>query len=588
MNTSYDEKITRRIFFRMVPVQILLVMCGGINVIIDGAFASNFIGHDAMAVIGLYGPLAKVLDTVNTLIFCGSQIMCGKFLGANTLKRARSIFTIDMIFMTLIGLIASVMFLFAPSVTASFCTRQGNELIPGLVEYLKGLGFGVIPFLIGTQLTSFLQLEKQEKLGSIGIGAMFIANTIGDYVCIKVLDLGLFGLGLSTTISNWMSFLVPTVYFLSSKAVFSLDFSDLHIKDMFDISRNGAPAAITQLMLVFRGLILNNLILRIAGTDGLAAYSAVDSFGYIYWAVPAGMSSALISLASIYTGEKDRGAVEVLTKVYLKRALPYVLVTSFILSALAIPLTNIFYHDPSSSVYSMTMLGFLIFPLSSPFSMITVGIRDIWRCMEFQTGVSVVVVSDGIAAVSILSLILSGLFGMTGIWIAQVAGGMLTVFTMYVMAWIHGKKMPRTYGDFCCFRDDFGVDEGHRLTLSIHSMDEVINISGKIIDFCENNGIDHITSFRAGLCVEELAGNIVKHGFTDKKNSVVDISVLKTDDSLLLRFKDNCALFNPEEIDAIFVPEDPCKNIGIRLVRKTCKDMEYHSLLGLNVLSITM
>ena len=33
-------------------------------------------------------------------------------------------------------------------------------------------------------------------------------------------------------------------------------------------------------------------------------------------------------------------------------------------------------------------------------------------------------------------------------------------------------------------------------------------------------------------------------------------------------------LFNPAEFEVIFVPEDPCKNGGIRLVRKTCKEME--------------
>lgn len=588
MSTRYDEKITRRLFFAMAPVQILLVMCGGVNVIIDGAFASNLIGPDAMAVTGLYGPLAKVLDTINTLIFCGSQILCGKFLGENTLKRARGIFTLDMVVMTVIGVIASLLFGLTPETVARICTRPGTTLIPDLVLYLKGLSFGVVPFLLGTQLTAFLQLEKKEKIGYAGIAAMFISNTIGDYVCIKLLGLGIFGLGLSTSISNWVAFAVPAAYFLSSKAVFSIDFKSLQFKDILEIARNGAPAAGTQFMLVFRGLILNNLILRFAGNDGLAAFSAVGSFGYIYWAVPAGMSSALISLASIYTGEKDRSALEVLTAVYLKRGLMHVCAASALMSAMAYPLTNMFFHDHSSAVYAMTMMGFILFPLSSPFSTIVVGIRDLWRCMEFQKGVSVIVVGDGIAVVVLLSLILSRFFGMAGIWIAQVAGCVILTLMVYVMAWIHGKKMPRTCGDLCCFPDDFGVDDDHRLAISIHSMEEVINISQKVIEFCETHDIDNITSHRAGLCIEELAGNIVKHGFSDKKNSVADVCVVIHDGGLTIKFKDNCVLFNPEEIDSIFVPDDPCKNIGIRVVRKTCKSMEYHTLLGLNVLSIEM
>lgn len=588
MKSTYDETITRRLFFSMVPVQILLVMCGGVNVIIDSAFASNLIGPDAMAVTGLYGPLAKVLDTINALIFCGAQILCGKFLGENTLKRAKSVFTLDMIVMTIIGLLFSVMFLFTPSLMAGFCTKPGNSLTPGLIEYLKGLGIGVVPFLLGTQLTSFLQLEKKEKLGYVGIGAMFAANTICDFLFIKVFDMGLYGLGLATALSNWVSFIVPAIYFLSGKAVFSISFVGLRIKDLFDIIRSGAPAAGTQLMLVFRGLILNNLILTFAGSDGMAAFTAVGSFGYVYWSVSAGMSSALVTLASVYTGEKDRSALEVLLKLFLSRALLIVTGVSLLLSALSYPLTNMFFHDPSSAVYSMTFMGFLLFPLSTPLSLITVGLRDMWRCMDYKFAVNAIVLFDGIISVTTMSFIMSNLYGMLGIWLGQVMGGVLTCLVIFFLACAHERKIPTSCADLCCFRPGFGVDDDRRLTISIHSMEEVINVSEKVINFCESHGIDKIRSFRAGLCVEELAGNIVKHGFTNKKNSVADVCLIITGEELAIRFKDNCHLFNPAEVEAIFVPEDPCKNGSIRLVRKTCKEMEYHTLLGLNVMSIVM
>ena len=588
MKSTYDETITRRLFFSMVPVQILLVMCGGVNVIIDGVFASNFIGNDAMAVTGLYGPLATILNMINTLIFCGAQILCGKYLGENVLKRARGIYTLDMIVITIIGALGTVMFLFTPGLLASACAKADNPLRPGLIEYLKGLGIGVIPYLLGTQLTSFLQLEKKEKIGYIGIGAMFISNTIGDYVCIKVMGLDLYGLGLSTAISNWVSFLVPAAFFLSGKAVFSLDFRSVVFKDILDIMRKGWPAAGTQLMIAIRGFLLNALIIKFAGKEGMTAFSAIASFGAVYWAVPAGMGSALITLASVYTGEKDRDAIETLVGIYFKRALPIVLGVSLMLSCLAYPLTNIYFHDPSSTVYQMTMMGFILFPLSTPNSLIIVGMRDIWRCMEYFSAVNVVVVGDGLATVIIFSYLFAPLWGMLGIWLAQIAGGLALILVMYIMAWIHEKKMPLSIRDLCCFSDNFGIDDDHRFAISIHSIEEVINISEQVIEFCKSLGVDKIKSFRAGLCVEELAGNIVRHGFTGKKDSVVDVCLLMIDDELNIRFKDNCPLFNPAEFEAIFVPEDPCKNGGIRLVRKTCKEMEYHVLLGLNVLSIVM
>ena len=195
----YDEKITRQLFFSMVPLQILLVMCGGVSVIIDSAFASNLIGPDAMAAAGLYGPLAKFLDTVNALMFGGAQIMCGKYLGENVLKRAKSIFTLDMVTTVMLGLAGTVLFMFFPNIASGFCVKPGNPLAGDLMIYLTGIATGVIPYLVGTQLLAFLQLEKKEKLGFAGIGGMFVLNAVLDYVFIAVMDMGIYGLGLAMT-----------------------------------------------------------------------------------------------------------------------------------------------------------------------------------------------------------------------------------------------------------------------------------------------------------------------------------------------------------------------------------------------------
>jgi anti-sigma regulatory factor (Ser/Thr protein kinase) len=247
-----------------------------------------------------------------------------------------------------------------------------------------------------------------------------------------------------------------------------------------------------------------------------------------------------------------------------------------------------YFHDPSTYVYQMTLLGFAMFPFYAPFSTFIVGMRDLWRCMDHKYAVNFIVAADGIIVVIAMSYVLSYFFGMTGIWIAQVGGCALLAFIIWLMAWIMGKKLPVSVPDLCCYPADFGVADDMRLNLTVHGMDEVINISKQVIDFCKARGVENITSQRAGLCVEELAGNIVAHGFSGKKGEAVDISVTKSKEELIIKFKDNCRLFNPKELDAIFDPEDPVRNIGIRLVSKSCREMEYHSLLGLNVMSITM
>jgi anti-sigma regulatory factor (Ser/Thr protein kinase) len=84
-----------------------------------------------------------------------------------------------------------------------------------------------------------------------------------------------------------------------------------------------------------------------------------------------------------------------------------------------------------------------------------------------------------------------------------------------------------------------------------------------------------------------MAGNVVDHGFRkDKKKHTVDVRVVYKDDSVLLRIKDDCIPFDPAERQKITYPDDPAKNIGIRMVYRMADDIQYQNMLGLNVLTI--
>ena len=91
----------------------------------------------------------------------------------------------------------------------------------------------------------------------------------------------------------------------------------------------------------------------------------------------------------------------------------------------------------------------------------------------------------------------------------------------------------------------------------------------------------------AALAMEEMAGNVVGHGFTkDRRRHSVDARVVHKDGDVILRIKDDCVPFDPSERLSIVEPADPLKNVGIRMVYKVAKDVQYQSILGLNVLTV--
>ena len=133
----------------------------------------------------------------------------------------------------------------------------------------------------------------------------------------------------------------------------------------------------------------------------------------------------------------------------------------------------------------------------------------------------------------------------------------------------------------------FGATEEERIDITVRNMDEVIHISGKVMDFCKKRGIDNRRTYLAGLCLEEMAGNVIAHGFPkDQKKHSVDIRVAHTGEEIILRIRDNCRAFNPTEYAGKMEMDELGKNVGIHLVWKMASSISYQNLLGMNVLTM--
>ena len=59
-------------------------------------------------------------------------------------------------------------------------------------------------------------------------------------------------------------------------------------------------------------------------------------------------------------------------------------------------------------------------------------------------------------------------------------------------------------------------------------------------------------------------------------------------DEVLLRLRDNCVKFDPHTKLEMYTNDDPTKNVGIKMVSKIAKEMNYQTTFGMNVLTIKL
>lgn len=582
-----DKGVISKTFFRLLPVQIIMVAISSVNGVIDGVVATNFVGPMALAATALFFPVIKLMDCLNVTLLGGSQILCGQYMGKNMRNRSISVFSLDMLVTLIFGFLLSVL-------CTAFCRPLAGllvtdpDMLENLCDYMKGYTPGLIAYLLIPQLTAFLQIEQQEKRTYVDMVVMIVTNIGLDIWFTAGLHMGMFGLGLATTLSNLAYVAVLLPFYFSGRAVIKFSIKELDLKDLPHIVKIGAPGAVGQFGQAVRGTILNMIMLTFVGEAGVAAFGAISTFGGMFFAATAGVASATRLLTSVYVGEEDRtGLIHIMsTAVY--KGVGMVAGLAALFMALAGVMTGFFYRPDAGEVYGMTHLGFLLFPLSMPLSCFCCVFSNYYQCREQLGIVNLLSLVDGVLGVASFSIMLAPFLGMTGIWIAQVLGGVLTNVLVIAYAWRKRKAFPGKLEDLLVLEDGFGVAEEDRIDLSVKNMEEVTCLSEQVMELCTSHGVEHKRAMYAGLCVEEMAGNIVEHGFTSGRTRSIDIRVVCKGEDLILRLKDDCRPFNPKEVKELFDPADPTKNLGLRMVAGMAKNIQYQNSFGLNVLTITV
>ena len=115
----------------------------------------------------------------------------------------------------------------------------------------------------------------------------------------------------------------------------------------------------------------------------------------------------------------------------------------------------------------------------------------------------------------------------------------------------------------------------------------MIGSSQKAYDFCFEHQVRRREAYYISLAVEELAGNILKHGFKDRGRHAMELRLICKPGEIYLRIRDNSHIFDPvrkaEDVSGV---TDPSRYIGLKMVMKLAGEVIYTPALKLNNLAI--
>ena len=568
-------------FLRLLPIQIIEVIVFAINTFVDSLITSRFLGTDSMAAIGFFGPVAMVIGITDVLIF-GSQILCGRFIGSGEGDKAVSIFSTGVVFLSAASLTMTVLCLLFRQPLALLLGAEGN--IAGLTaDYITGYAPGITGQVLSGMMIVFLPYNNDIKRCYLGIGVMVVSNTVMDLLLVGVWNAGIHGMGIATSCSYLLSCAVMIPGFTSRKKAVYFRCKGFCFGRLPEAALFGLPSLMTVAGCTVRGYVMNVTLMSNAGTAAVAAMTVQGNACAIAGAIPLGCANAFLTMGSIYYGEEDRHSLVSLMRFSLRFGGMLSAAVMAFLMLFSGTLASLFFA-PAEEAWEITRRMFLLFPGFLVLNTISGLLLKAYQLQKKTTLVNVLSAAEPLI-MALFAVALTGTIGPDAAWLSFPFSETVCLLVIAVSVIISSGKLTPSLPDWMKLSRDFGASAEACITFSVQSMKQVINISAKVIDFCRKRQIDERKSMLSGLCVEEMLGNVVSHGFLPGEKHHAEVR-LTAKDRLIICIRDDCRAFDPKSRLDQFTPEDVTKNIGIRIIASMAEEMNYQCTAGINTLLI--
>lgn len=577
---KYGFNNIKELFLSILPAQIFSFVTSSLSGIVNGIIIGNYLTSLDMIALGFTSPIVQIMSVFSTVVSAGARIVCGRFIGRGDKEKVNDAFSNSINLLVIIGAILTAICFFLAKPIASIISNA--DALEKTTLYLRGISIGILPTLIVPCLMVFLQMRNQNTYALVSTAVLAVSNLSLGLLAMSVLKTNIFGVGLVTSISQYITLVFIIIRYITVKDL--PHYKKVSEKLYKEIIIIGIPTALVNLLYALRNSTLNTYAANHYGNEAVNALSILNSSCGPIDAVNIGVGQVALMLASVAIGEKDKESLTAVGKVSMLCGVILGLTKMILIFAFGEYLVSAF--GATGSVKELSRALYNAYSLSMPLNMITNVLTNTYQSFGKVKYCNILFALTAYIFPILFVYLLGNIWGINAIFYNYALSEVFILTVIYVYACIKKKHIITNLQDLLVMDNELEV--GNHITITIKTIDEVVEVSKRIQDYCLSENVDSKKAMIAGLCAEEIAGNIVEHGFTKskKKNKAIDIFADVDGEDINIRIKDNAVAFDPHiKIDQ---SDDPSVNIGIKMVSKLAKDMNYQNTFGLNVLSIRL
>lgn len=573
------NSLVNKSFFKIAFGLMMVETANAVSFMIDTIIAGHWLDESILAAAGIVSPVFALLAIISGVLGAGFQNIAGRQIGEGNVENARDTWKITWRFALAISIIITFIGILFSDTIASILGASSStmKLHTDSVDLIKGYMTGAVPFVFTALLIPALQINGKNWRVIVSIVATIVVDTIGDLLNACVLDGGGFGMGLATSFSYVASASVLMTGLFDKKAIFRMTLSPCvsHKKgDLLRIISYGLPKATKRICDSLRPVIINRITISVAGASAMVALSVEYSIRYVWESPGVGISGAVLMLMGIFIGEMDYYSIKEMQKT--RKILIWVGITALgIVYFASAGLLARLYVTPDSPSYILTVNILRCHAVSLPFLSYNEYSLSYLQAARKLVTAHVFTVLHRFVCIVGFAFILSLFYGVYGVWYAIPLSEIMVAIVITIRLKISDPmKQLHTSDDM--------VDYSELLS----NADQIPAFLERIDGFLKKHNIEEKKSYYVYLFCEEISEIVMKKGFEDRKKHHLNIRIMYTADELTIRTQDDClSLSDIERSDqSTGTPDDPL--LGLHMVFKLAKNVEYINSMNMNHLII--
>ena len=438
------EKMTatpvNRLILRLALPSIVTMLINNIYNLVDTAFVGR-LGTSASGAVGVVFGFMSILQAIGFMFGSGCGSILSRALGRHDKESASLHASAGFFGSFLVGLlITAVGFLFLDRTVMLLGSTV--TIAPYAKTYISYI-LAAAPFMCSSLvMNNILRYEGKAVLGMIGLMTGAVLNMAGDPILMFGLNMGIAGAGLSTAVSQLISWGILLIMFLGGQTSSKLNLSlGLHAAPAVhgNIIATGMPSLLRQGLQSVNTVLLNVLCAPY-GDAAIAGMSIVSRIIFFAFSAAIGVGQGLQPVSAFNYGAKRYSRVRKGYRFTLAAAEIIMAVGCAAILIFSEKLIGIFRDDPAviavgTRALRLQAVAYLFLPVCMTTEML-------YQSTGHRTGASfLAALRSGLLSIPML-LIFSKLRGLAGIQEAQPVAIVLSIPVAVVFAVLFFKRLP--------------------------------------------------------------------------------------------------------------------------------------------------